>query len=430
MSLVPAKTESVAGPNIKIGLNENGLVFFGVAVLLLGAVLWAATGPLTEKTDFVLTYFGAYMVRHGEGAKLYDVREQIKVRDSLFRHPNPLLYEHPPFEALLFAPLAGLPFRQAYLIWGIVNAGIWLLLPYVLRPHAPAPKDQVGYIGLWLLFAPLGVALFMGQTSLVLLLVYIATFLSLKRGRDLKAGWWLGFGLFKFQFVLPFVLIFLFRRKWNFLAGFLLSATLLGVLSLIAVGWQGIVGYVQLILEVSRKPANISYGSAVDMPTLHGFTYVLLGNRMSPGALTLLVAVISVLMIVFTAWSWVRAERVAQTCVPASAGAAGCRTFDLMFSAALAVTLMTGSHMFMHDFSPLMLGMLLAAKHFPEHVGRTLHLALATALALLWIPPVYFALVAWHGLYLMFPILLVFGASMLFLAQTSAPRLLPGDVST
>jgi hypothetical protein len=355
------------------------------------------------------------MVHQGEGPKLYDVREQERVRNSLFKHPNPLIYEHPPFEALLFAPLAGLPFRWAYLIWGIVNAVIWLVLPYVLRPHAPVPKDVFGYFALWLLFAPLGVALFQGQTSLVLLLVYTATFLSLKRGHDLKAGWWLGFGLLKFQFVLPFALVFLFRRKWKFLAGFLLSATLLGVLSLIAVGWQGVLGYVDLILNISRKPANVSYGSAVDMPTLHGFVYAILGNTMSLGALTLVVAVISVFMILLTAWSWVRADRRN----PA-------RAFDLMFSAVLTVSLMTGSHMFTHDFSPLMLAMLLAAKHFPGQGRPALRLVLATALVLLWIPPVYFALVAWHGLYLMFPILLVFGVSMLYLAQSPASGILAG----
>jgi hypothetical protein len=308
-----------------------------------------------------------------------------------------------------------LPFRGAYLIWGIVNTAIWLVLSYVLRPHAPVPKDVVGYFALWLLFAPLGVALFQGQTSLVLLLVYTATFLSLKHGHDLKAGWWLGFGLFKFQFVVPFALIFLFRRRWKFLAGFLLSATLLGVLSLIAVGWQGILSYVDLILKISRKPASVSYGSAVDMPTLHGFMYAVLGNTLSVGALTLVVAVISVFMILLTAWSWVRADRRN----PNSA-------FDLMFSAALAVSLTTGLHMFTHDFSPLMLAMLLAARHFPGQGRPALRLVLATVLVLLWMPPIYFALVAWHGLYLMSPILLVFTVSMLYLAQGTASGILTG----
>ncbi len=410
--LTAARNESPASSKIEFGFNENGAVFLGVAVILLSAVLWAASGPIVEKTDFTISYFGAYMVHRGEGPKLYSVDEQIKVRNSLFKHPNPLIYVHPPFEAFLFAPLAGLPFRRAYLIWGIVNAAIWLLLPYLLRPYAPSPKELLGYIALWLVFAPLGVGLFQGQTSLVLLLVYAATFISLKRGHDLKAGCWLGFGLFKFQFVLPFVLILFFRRKWRFLAGFLLTAALLGVFSLLAVGWRGVLGYVDLIMNASRRPASVTYGSAVDMPTLYGFVYAVLGNWLSLRTLTIAVGIISVFLILLVAWSWSRAERRDPD-----------RTFDLMFSVGLAVSLMTGLHMFTHDFSPMMLAMLLAARHFPGPEKPVLRLALAVVLALLWLPPVYFVLVAWHGLYLMFPVLLAFGASMLFLASGPAPAM-------
>ena len=48
---------------------------------------------------------------------------------------EPLIYEHPPFEALLMAPLGALPYKTAYLIWGLVNVVIWLTLPWLLpRP--------------------------------------------------------------------------------------------------------------------------------------------------------------------------------------------------------------------------------------------------------------------------------------------------------
>lgn len=389
----------------EIGLGESTLVLFAGAVLLLGAVLWSARGPLAEKTDFSVTYVGAWMVHQGQGASLYDLSEQKKVRDSLFQHPNPLIYEHPPFEALLFAPLAGLPYRTAYLIWGMVNAMIWLTLPLLLRPYAPFPSETLGYFALWFLFAPLGVALFQGQPSLLLVLLYAATFISLKGGRDLRAGMFLGLGLFKFQFVLPFALIFLLRRKRRFLGGFACSAAVLGALSLIAAGWRGILSYVRLLLSIGSKPANQSYGSAVDMPTLQGFVYAVLGNRVSVGTISFIVAVSSVLLVFLTAWRWRREER-----------RSGNGSFDLMFAAALAVSLMTGFHMFTHDFAPLILAALLVLAHFPKRERSALRFALGATLVLLWLPPLYFALVALHRLYLMFPVLLVFGLSALSLA--------------
>ena len=254
-------------------------------------MLWTANGSRLEKIDFSVTYLGAYMVHQRQGAKLYDLTEQVKLRSALYRHPNPLIFEHPPFEALLLAPLAALPYKTAYVIWGSVNALIWLILPYLLRPYAPAPRDSLAYLTLWFIFAPLGVALFQGQSSLILLLFYALTFISLKRGYELSAGVCLALGLFKFQFVVPFALILLVRKKWRFVAGFAVCAAVLSLLSLKAVGWRGVTSYVHLLLSIGNNPGNVSYGSAVDMPTLHGFVYAVSRQLFSVRAISVIVAV-------------------------------------------------------------------------------------------------------------------------------------------
>jgi hypothetical protein len=397
MPATPAVESRIAAKRFGLPRNEAGLAFIASAILVFFAVLWTANGPRLEKIDFSVTYLGARMVQDGHGAKLYDLSEQANLRSVLFRHPNPLIYEHPPFEALLLAPLGALPYRTAYLIWGSINALIWLLLPYLLRPYAPVPKDLLAYLALWFIFAPLGVALFQGQSSLALLLIYALTFIALKSDCHLSAGVCLGLGLFKFQFVIPFALIFLVRKSWRFLAGFSASAAAMGLLSLAAVGWRGIMSYVHLLLNIGSNPENISYGSAVDMPTLHGFVYAILEHAVSVRTVSMIVATLSVVLIVFTAMRWKREERTA------SAG-----SFELMFAAALTVSLMTGLHMFTHDFSPLMLPLLLAAAHFPGRAHPGLRFALGGAMALFWFPPLYFVLVACHRLYLMFALLAVF----------------------
>src|SRR5947207_5109965 len=110
-------TERIA-TKIEFGLNEATLVFLAVAVLVFSSVFWTANGHNLEKIDFSVTYLGARMVHQGQGAKLYDIAEQVKLRSALYLHPNPLIYEHPPFEALLLSPLAALPYKTAYLVWG------------------------------------------------------------------------------------------------------------------------------------------------------------------------------------------------------------------------------------------------------------------------------------------------------------------------
>src|SRR4051812_35237448 len=112
------------GIHFDLGFNDTTLAFVGAAILVFSAVLWTAHGPNVEKTDFSLTYVGAKLIHDGSGRDLYDIALQKRLRDSLFQHPVPLFFEHPPFEALLLSPLAGNPFRGVYLVWGLTNAAV------------------------------------------------------------------------------------------------------------------------------------------------------------------------------------------------------------------------------------------------------------------------------------------------------------------
>ena len=384
-----------------IGFNELTLGSIGAALLLFGAVLWSANGPSVERTDFSLTYVGARIVHQGLGSRLYDLDLQKQMRDSLFQHPNPLFFEHPPFEALLLSPLAALPFRTAYMLWGFLNATVWLLLIFFMRPYLFSPSEDIGYVALWLVFAPLGVALFQGQSSLILLALYATAFVLLRSDNDFGAGAVLGLGLFKFQFVLPFALIFLFRKQWRFLGGFCLSALGLGILSLLTTGWHGLIRYVRFLHAVATTPQNLSYGSAVDMPTIHGLVYAMVGKRISNLGLDITVFALSISLLFFIARRWN---------VPRASAAD-----NLMFAAAVAGSLLSSSHMFTHDFSPLLLAAFLALAALPPRNHR-LRATVIFTLVVFWLPPIYFLLVALHRMYLMCPVLLIFVMAM-FLAM-------------
>jgi Glycosyltransferase family 87 len=399
----PVSGSTVA--EFQFATSETLFTYLGAAVLVFAAVLWTANGPRLEKVDFSVTYLGARIVHEGRGAQLYDLDQQIKLRSSLYRDPNPLIYEHPPFEALLLSPLAGLPYKTAYLIWGFLNALIWLALPFLLRPFAPLPKQWTAYLALWLIFAPLGVALFQGQSSLILLLCYTLSYIFWRRDQPLIAGVCLGLGLFKFQFVLPFVVILVLRRKWRFVGGFVLIATFWGLLSVAAIGWNGCLSYVKLLLSIGTNPQNVSFGSAVDMPTLHGFVYAVLGDMLQARALSVIVAVVSIFLFTFAARSWGKAER------------QGRELSEPAFGAAIVASLMIGLHMFTHDFSPLMLSLLIAMAYFPDHSRRALRLCMAACIGLFFFPPSYFVLVATHKMFLMFPLLLIFWWCMTQIAE-------------
>jgi hypothetical protein len=394
---------NTTAPRFAIGINEGMLGLFGIAILLVSAVVWSARGPNVEKTDFVLTYVGAHIVHQGLGERLYDINFQKHVRDSLFQHPNPLFYEHPPFEALLLSPLTALSFRMAYMLWGLSNVVIWLILIFFMRLYFPRPKEDLGYLALWVLFAPLAVALYQGQSSLILLALYAMAFVKLQQEKEFSAGMWLGLGLVKFQFVLPFALVFLLRKKWGVLKGFAATSLLLTLISLVAVGWKGSLNYVRFLVAISSNPQNLSYGSAVDMPTVYGFVYALVGRRIGHMELNVVVITLSILLLGFIAWYWQSHDQHDSNA--------------LMFASAVAASLLTGLHMFTHDFSPLALALFIALANFPDRKHRELCWILTATIVLFWTVPIYFLFVAWHCLYLMCPVLLLFAFSTLLASK-------------
>lgn len=370
-------------------LNDGTLGLMGLTILLVAAVVWSANSVNAERTDFALSYVGAHLVHAGLGTRLYDIGLQVQLRDSMFRHASPIYFEHPPFEALLLAPLASLPFRIAYLIWGMFNVAVVLAVMVWLRRYLPWPTEDLGYLALWLLFAPIVIAIYQGQSSVIVLGAFAAAFILLKNDQPMAAGAALGIGLLKFQFAVPMAIIFVLRRQWRFVSGFAISAAALGLLSWIAVGSSGLIGYVRLLTRVGSNPHNVSLGSAVDMPTILGLAYALGGKHLGSAGLNAVVALLSIALL---AWVSLKSQH---------------GDFNLMFAAAVAASLLSGSHMFTQDFSSLLIG-LLAAGPMLGKLRSAARVPLALALIIFWTFPLYFLFVKWHCLYLMAIVLVGF----------------------
>jgi hypothetical protein len=390
---------------------ENIIVFIAATVILGGALLWTQRTPGITQTDFSVTYVGARIIYLGLGAHLYDLPEQQKIKEAVHIGGKTLIYEHPPFEALLLSPLGRLSYGTAYLLWGVLNVVVWLSLPLLLRAHLPTPADNLSYTLLWLLFAPLWITLYVGQSSLLILLLYSLAFLLLKRQHDFACGLVIGLALFKFQFAVPLACIFLLRGKWKVIQGFATTALLFLGLSVVAVGWGGISSYVNLLTAVSSHPDNLSYGAAVDMATIQGFVHGAFGGILNRFLSFACVIATSGLLMLWTARSWNRREQLPDK-----------RTDDLMFAAAVVVSLITGFHMFTHDLSPMLLSMFLVVGHISKSSKVVARIALFTSLGIFWLAPIYFLLLSWHCMFLLVPVLAGFAVGTINLAVNLRPE--------
>ena len=165
----------------------------------------------------------------------------------------PRYFYHPAYEALLFAPLAGLSYRGAFWTWTAASAVLLLVGAVALQ------------LNLFVAFAffPVVVTLAQGQDSLLLFAILAFAFRQFRAGKEISAGMILGLGLIKFQYTLPLVAILALRRRWKLVAGFTAAAAVVAGISVLLVGPQGALQYLQILLRHGTPRDGL-------MPNVHG----------------------------------------------------------------------------------------------------------------------------------------------------------------
>ena len=335
--------------------RDRFLVLFAMGLVILhGIMLWNARHLIRKGyPDFTIFYSAARVVSEGFGASLYDPEVQYRVQrefaSGVSIRQGALPYNHPPFETILFIPLSRLPYLVAYLVWDglslLLLAGVVGCLQSALQREWP--KLWWGLFAC-LAFFPVCVALLQGQDIILLVLWFAAAYLSLKRGNDLAAGWWLGLGLFRFQLILPFVLMLALRKRWRALLAFCGVACALGLISAAIVGWHSLWDYPRYVWFVER---TMGHGAIVpaDMPNLRGFLAAVLTDRIPKGGLDLLIISLSLMLVVFGSFQWKRelsGER-----------------FDLAFSLSVVIVVLVSYHAFAYDLCLLLLPMALVVNY-------------------------------------------------------------------
>jgi hypothetical protein len=358
----------------------------GVAIFLSVVVHPVITeNLLAGYLDFTSFYAAGKIVKEGAGERLYDYRTQAAYQADVGNRPAPLLFNHAPFESLLFVPLAWFSLLAAYRIWAFINLGLLVLCSYLIRDYLENLNSLAARVVFVLSSSlPALVALVQGQDSFLLLLGYVLAFLSLKQERNFRAGGILALGVFKPQLVFPFLVVFLVRRNWRILAGFLTISTALLVVSLGITGWEGFRNWPDLIRYQDSGSAGAALHSAKAilppaMANMRGVLSALLTGVIPEGYLNLLIALISLSLLGWGVSQWRGRQDV------------GSRDFDLRFAFSVFITLLVSYHLYFHDLILAGLPILLVLHHM-ESAGSALttrRVALFAALLVWFGIPLY-----------------------------------------
>jgi len=343
---------------------------------------------LRGHADFRQLYVAGYMVRTGHRTQLYDYAAQAYFQNTLVSNDERALpFIRPAYQALMFVPFSLLPYRTAYLGFLLLNVLLLALAFLILQPRLRGLSRVWPGLppALFLGFYPVALALMQGQDSILLLALLAAALVSLERNRDLTAGALAGVGLFKFQIVVPIVLLFLLWRRWRFVKGFMFSAILVGLLSFITSGWAETVVFVHSLLSVGAGlpavPGEINFPLRINiMANLRGLIYGLASLRVPQRWLQVTTLLLSSIVVIS-----VRARGRQQR---------GGDALVLAITAGVVVSY----YLFIHDLSILLIPIVLTLDRFISRngTGEPFGRAAAAISALLFVAPMCIFVIPAH----------------------------------
>ncbi len=261
--------KSLPGWEMKLNFNRRlkiliqillGILFLVSAVRFLEIVNLFGRNVL--QMDFSAYYTAGQALNYGLSPYLNNLSNQPPLWDGIahFRFSR---FLYPPLAAVLFQPLALLPYASAKFVWMAINLACLIVSLYLTARVFPlGSAGQVFLVGIVVcLNYPLEAYLDRGQIDLVtLMLITAAILFMLKHSRsgDIGSGILLALAtLLKLYciFFLPFLLL---KRRWQVLIGYVIGGLLLAAVSVILLGPRSPYDYVRYQLPRISGEATVN----------------------------------------------------------------------------------------------------------------------------------------------------------------------------
>ncbi|HEY6242815.1 MAG TPA: glycosyltransferase family 87 protein [Pyrinomonadaceae bacterium] len=215
---------------------------------------------LTEAVDFPAFYNAGQIINEYPRGRLYDQELQralyLKLAPQKAAHTN-LFFVYTPFFALVFSPLALMPYVAAFVCWILISLTLFTAGFRLAWETASLPLRyrETGFV-VALAFVPFYfLSLLSGQTSAFgFFWLCLAVFLDY-RNRRFLSGCALAMLLYKPTLLLLLVPMLVVSKRWRTLGGFCFCGVILGLVSVAIIGSSGLRLYFDLLSTFSKSKA-------------------------------------------------------------------------------------------------------------------------------------------------------------------------------
>jgi hypothetical protein len=256
--------------------------------------------------DYPAFYGAGSIAAEGDWDELYRFDRQADTQAGL--HPADegkvaRFFAYPPQVAALYRPLAALDYHWSYLVHTILMSLLLWGAVLLARPMIPWLKNH-GPLAMAaaLVFWPMFRAVTGGSNTALTLFLIVAGWRLVYEDRGLSAGFVLAALLYKPQFAIPLVGLFLLGKYWRVVLGAIAGSVVFYLWGALLQGWSWGPDWIEVASDFGARDAELNGHSSI---SLIGFAENLFGVGMSPAVLPAWIAAAATAL--FLSWLWWRA---------------------------------------------------------------------------------------------------------------------------
>jgi hypothetical protein len=245
-------------------------VLIAVGLAVIASVLMWETGRGPDDApggDYPAFYGAGRIVLDGDMADLYSLDRQAEAQRGLFgdeERDAAWYFAYPPQIAVVYAPLAALPYGWSYLVHTLLMALALAATVRLLQPMVPWLEGRfLPALAASLVFWPMFRAVTGGSNPALTGLLIVGAWRLVRDERPYLGGMVLALLWYKPQIALPLLGLFFVARRWRVVAGAAAVTVPFWMWGSALLGWGWVGDWAHLAGDFGRLDAEINGHSAI-----------------------------------------------------------------------------------------------------------------------------------------------------------------------